>query len=44
MQKNNENYCENVFKNDNIDKRKKELARILIEIINAQLKTGQNSY
>ena len=33
--------CKNVFKNDNIDERKKALIQILTDIINTKIKTGK---
>jgi hypothetical protein len=42
MQEKEENSCTNVFKNSDIEARKKALANILAEIINTQLKIGKN--
>jgi len=39
MQKNENHKCKNIYKNQDVETRKKALAKILADIINHQLKT-----
>jgi len=42
MADNNKTICKNIYKNNDIDTRRKRLVLILSEIINTQLKTDKN--